>query len=78
MDQENGICSLYDEFFRAYGAEVRLFCPDFHPNLTHKQTYRPSLAKRVAWRCRPRREMLHSFWFHADWFGIEAGQQSRE
>jgi hypothetical protein len=38
MDQETGIGSLYDEFVRGYGAEIRLSCPDFRPNLTYKQT----------------------------------------
>ena len=36
MDQETGIRSLYAEFFRGYGAEIRLFCPDFRPNSTYK------------------------------------------
>jgi hypothetical protein len=43
MDQKTGIRSLYDEFFRAYGAEIRLFCPEFRPNSTYKPAYRPSL-----------------------------------
>ena len=38
MDQKTGIRSLYDEFFRGYGAEIRLFCPDFRPNSTYKQS----------------------------------------
>jgi hypothetical protein len=39
MDQETGISWLYDEFFRGYGAEIRLFCPDFRPKSTYKRTY---------------------------------------
>jgi hypothetical protein len=38
MDQETGISSLYDEFPRGYGAEIRRFCPDFRPNSTYKPT----------------------------------------
>ena len=38
MEQETGIKSLYDEFFWGYGAEIRLFCPEFRPNLTYKRT----------------------------------------
>ncbi len=38
MEQKTGIRSLYDEFFRVYGAELRLFCPDFCPNSTYKPT----------------------------------------
>jgi hypothetical protein len=33
MDQETGIRSLYDEFFRGYEPEIRLICPDFRPKL---------------------------------------------
>ena len=36
MDQKTGIGSLYDEFFRGYGAEISLFCPEFASNSTHK------------------------------------------
>ena len=39
MDQKTGIGSLYDEFFRGYGAEIRLFCPDFRPNSTYKPIF---------------------------------------
>ena len=39
MDQETGISWLYDEFFRGYGAEIRLFCPDFRLNSAYKPTY---------------------------------------
>ena len=39
MEQETAIGSLYDEFFRGYGPEIRLFCPDFRPNSTYKPTY---------------------------------------
>jgi hypothetical protein len=38
MEQETGIGSIYDEFSRGYGAEIRLFCPDFRPNSTYKPT----------------------------------------
>ncbi len=38
MDQKTGIGSLYDEFFRGYGAEIRLFCPESRPNSTYKLT----------------------------------------
>ena len=34
-----GIRSLYDEFFRGYGAEIGLAYPEFLLNLTYKQTY---------------------------------------
>ena len=39
MEQKTGIRSLYDEFFRGYGAEMRLICPDVRPNSTYKPTY---------------------------------------
>ena len=39
MEQETGIRSLYDEFFRGDGAEIRLSCPDFRPNWTYKSSY---------------------------------------
>jgi hypothetical protein len=42
MDQKTGIGSLYDEFFWAYGAEIRPFCPEFRPNSTYKWTYTPT------------------------------------
>jgi hypothetical protein len=38
MDQKTGIRSLCDEFFRGYRAEIRLPCPEFRPNSTHKRT----------------------------------------
>ena len=44
MDQETGIGSLYAEFFRGYGAEIRLICPDFRPNSTYKRSYPRSLT----------------------------------
>ena len=37
MEQETGIRSLYDEFFRGYEAENSLTCHDFRPNSTYKQ-----------------------------------------
>jgi hypothetical protein len=50
MEQETGVRSLCDEFFRGYGAEIGLFCPDFRPNSTYKPTYTPSVRTRVAMR----------------------------
>ena len=50
MEQKTGIRSLYDEFFRGYGAEIRLFCPDFRPNSTYKQILYarcPTPARRI-------------------------------
>jgi hypothetical protein len=38
MDQKTGIGSLYDEFSRGYGAEIRLFCRDFRLTSTYKPT----------------------------------------
>ncbi len=38
MVQETGTRSLYDEFFRSYGVEIRMFCPDCRPNSTYKHT----------------------------------------
>jgi hypothetical protein len=38
MEQKTGIGSLYAEFFRGYGAEIRLSCPDPRPNSTYKRT----------------------------------------
>jgi len=48
MDQETGIRSLYDEFFRGYGAEIRLFCSASRPNSTYKQSYALSFRSRLA------------------------------
>ena len=48
MDQKTGIRSLYDEFFRGYGAEIRLFCPDFRPNSTYKPTSASGRGRRIA------------------------------
>src|SRR6476661_3165053 len=45
MDQKTGIGWLYDEFSRGYGAEIRVFCPDFRPNSTYKPTYASSLPE---------------------------------
>jgi hypothetical protein len=39
MEQKTGVRSLYAEFFRGYGAEIRLFRPDFRSNWTYKPTY---------------------------------------
>jgi hypothetical protein len=36
MEQKSGIRSLYDEFFRGYGAEIGLPCPEFRQNSTYK------------------------------------------
>ena len=49
MEQKTGIRSLYDEFFRGYGAEIRLVCPDFRPNSTYKRTSTPSLTTAMQW-----------------------------
>jgi hypothetical protein len=46
MEQQTGIRSLYDEFFRGYGAEIRLSSPEFRPNSTYKRTYSPSVRIR--------------------------------
>jgi hypothetical protein len=48
MEQKTGVSPLYDEFFRGYGAEIRLFCPEFCPNSTYKQSSTPSFRTRVA------------------------------
>ena len=32
MEQKTGIRSLYDEFYRGYGVEIRLFCLKFLSN----------------------------------------------
>jgi hypothetical protein len=42
MDQKTGIRSLFAEFFRGYGAEIRLICPRFRPNSTYKQNSAPT------------------------------------
>jgi hypothetical protein len=39
MEQKIGIRLLYDEFFRAYGAEIGLYCPEIRPNSRYKPTY---------------------------------------
>jgi hypothetical protein len=36
MERKTGIGSLYDEFFRGYGAEIRPICPDFRLTSTYK------------------------------------------
>ena len=56
MDQETGISWLYDEFFRGYGAEIRLFCPDFGLNSMYKQASRKSWPLSLAFgrRVHPR------------------------
>jgi hypothetical protein len=41
LEQDSGISSLQDEFFRGYGAEIKLIFPDSRPNLTYKPTYMP-------------------------------------
>jgi hypothetical protein len=51
MDQKTGIRSLYDEFLRDYGAEIRLLGPNFRPN----STYKPSSTN----GCGSRRQTLH-------------------
>jgi hypothetical protein len=38
MEQKTGIRSLYDEFFRGYGAGIGLFCPEFGPNSAYKRS----------------------------------------
>jgi hypothetical protein len=43
MEQETGIRSLYDEFFRDYGAEISLFFPASRSN----STYKPSSTTRM-------------------------------
>jgi hypothetical protein len=48
MEQKTGIKSLYDEFFRGYGAEIRLLCPDFRPNSRYKPT--PTISRSVPGR----------------------------
>src|SRR4051812_40964927 len=48
MEQETGIGSLYAEFFRGYGAKIGLFCREFRPNSTYKQSYpRSSPGRRI-------------------------------
>jgi hypothetical protein len=49
MDQKTGIGSLYDGFSRGYGAEIRLFRPDFRPNSTYKQSYTTTQIIRPRW-----------------------------
>ena len=39
MEQKTGIRSLYDEFFRGYGAEIGLLRLDVRPDSTYKPTY---------------------------------------
>jgi hypothetical protein len=39
MDQKTRIRSLYAEFFRGYGAAIRVFSPEFRTNSTYKPTY---------------------------------------
>jgi hypothetical protein len=48
MDQKTGIRSLYDDFFRCYGAKIRLSWPAFRPNSTHKPTCTPSSRRKMA------------------------------
>jgi hypothetical protein len=48
MEQKTGVGSLYAEFFRGYGAEIRPFSFDFRPNSTYKWNYTPSPRTRVA------------------------------
>ena len=43
MEQETGINSLYDEFFRGYRAGIKPLCPDFRPVSTYNPAYAPSL-----------------------------------
>ena len=38
MEQKTGIRSLYDEFFRSYGAEISPFGPESRSNWTYKPT----------------------------------------
>jgi hypothetical protein len=38
MEQKTGVRSLYAEFFRGYGAEIRPFSFEFRPNWTYKWT----------------------------------------
>jgi hypothetical protein len=39
LDEKTGIGSIYDDFFRGHGPEIRLVCPEFRPNSTYKPTY---------------------------------------
>src|SRR4051812_32957682 len=48
MDQKIGIGTLYDEFFRGYGAEIRLSCPSFRPNSTYNPPSTTSRFRRVS------------------------------
>jgi len=48
MEQKTGIESLYDEFFRGYGAEIRLSRPNFRPNSTYKRAYALGLLESAA------------------------------
>jgi hypothetical protein len=41
VGQETGIRSLYDEFVRAYGIEIGLYCAGFRPNSTYKRSSAP-------------------------------------
>ncbi len=46
MEQKTGIRSLYDEFFRGYGAEIRPFAPNFCSNSTYKRDSAPTFRAR--------------------------------
>jgi hypothetical protein len=56
MDQKTGISWLYDEAFRGYGAEIRLYCPDFRFNSAYKPTSRKGRPLSIAFgrRVHPR------------------------
>jgi hypothetical protein len=41
MEKKTGVRSLYAKFFRGYGAEIRLFRPDFRTNWTYKPNSMP-------------------------------------
>jgi hypothetical protein len=48
MEQKTGVRSLYDEFFRGYGAGIGPSCLGYRPNSTYNPTSTPSFRTRVA------------------------------